>query len=555
MMTRLKRGVLRARLAFARGYIGRFGYRASRFLYVPPHLHLADPSVAADFLAGQVVLAGRSLLASGRPIFDMPVPSRDFAVALHGFDWLRHFDASGNAATRAGANRLIRMWLGRRESGAIPDAELPEAIPRRVIAWVTHSALITEEIDYSAYRRLLAHLARDASMLRVFAGSSSVGMLRLESAIALGFHALALNRSAGAIDEAQELILFALDDCIADDGGPRNRDAGTAVRLASSLIPLLALYRARQRPAPDAIGLSLLRLVGFARMMQHPDGGLALFNGAGLVSRDLVAQVTRFGSGKVARRDSAPETGFERLENEHGILIADTGRLPYLPFARAAGAGALAFEFSSKSDRIIVNCGRPPSAEGEVARSLRTAAAHASLMIEDEPLVRIEPYPMAVDPHAHVTVSDGRWMEPHRHKTEAAETLRLGHTGLNASHGFDVERILMLRADGGLAGIDRFIDVSAKGADRRVTLAFHLHARIMPVPLSRQDAIVLRLPHQTPGRDMWLFEAPGLALRLEASRFFGEDIVSPRTEAIVLEAIITGSSDIRWRLVPYTGPI
>ena len=55
----------------------------------------------------------------------------------------------------------------------------------------------------------------------------------LESAIALGFHALALNRSNAAIDEAEALILFALDACIAEDGGPRNRDAGTALVLVT----------------------------------------------------------------------------------------------------------------------------------------------------------------------------------------------------------------------------------------------------------------------------------------------------------------------------------
>lgn len=554
-MTRLRRAILRGRLAFARTYPGRFGYRASRFLFVPPHLHLADPSVAADFIAGQIVLGGRTLLASGRPIFDMPAPSRDFAVALHGFVWLRHFDASGHASTRAGANALVRMWLSRRESGALPEAELPEAVVRRVIAWVTHSALLTEGSDYSGYRRLLGHLARDASMLRVLAGSEAMGTLRLEAAIALGFHALALNRSASAIEEAEELMLFALDDCLAEDGGPRNRDAGAAVRIATNIIPLLALYRARQRAAPDRLGLALLRLVGFARMMQHPDGGLALFNGAGLASRDLVAQVTRFGSGKVARRDSAPETGFERIENEHAILIADTGRLPYLAHAREAGASALAFEFSTRSDRLIVSCGRPPSAEGESARSYRSAAAHSTVLIDDTPLAEIAPFPMAADADAHVVVSDGRAADPLRQKTDTVETLRLSHSGLKSACRFEVERILMLQANGALMGLDRFVESSPDARDHRVTLAFHLHPRVMPVPLSRQDAVVLRLPHQTPGRDMWLFEAPGLALRLEASRFYGEEFVSPRTEAIVLEAIITGTSEIRWRLTPYHGPL
>ena len=121
----LRQAFLRRRLRFARSWLGRIGQRASRFLFVPPHLHLADPSVATDFLAGQIVLAGRSVLAGGRSVLDVAPPSRAFAIALHGFDWLRHFDASGDLKVRYGARQIVAQWLERRESGRLPDAEAP----------------------------------------------------------------------------------------------------------------------------------------------------------------------------------------------------------------------------------------------------------------------------------------------------------------------------------------------------------------------------------------------------------------------------------------------
>jgi uncharacterized heparinase superfamily protein len=548
---RLRGSLFRWRLARARSRLGRFRFRASRFLFVPPHLHLADPSVAADFMAGQIVLAGRSLLTGGRSVFDLAMPSLNFAIALNGFDWLRHFDATGSTQIRAGAKQIVAQWMDRREAGSLPIAEMPACVPRRVIAWVTHSALLAEGVDFATYRRLLDHLARDAAMLRLMAASRATGMLRLESAIALLFHALALNRRKADIVDAESQLLTACRSCIAPDGGPANRDAGTAVRVAADLIPLLALYRARQRATPEVLGPLLLRLISFIRMMQQPDGGLALFSNAGLVMRDLVAQVTQFGKGQAARLESARETGYERLEDEHGIVIADAGRLPEPVFATAAGASALAFEFSTKADRIIVNCGMPPSAQGESRESFRHGAAYSTVLIDNEALVRLEPCQSIFSDTELCPASDSDAVPPGRISGTERETLVLAHKGPAAS-GVEIERRLTLLSDGGgLAGADRILAISSPEQSHRVTLAFHLHPRVLAVPLSRQDGIVLRLPHQTPGRDMWLFEAPGIPLQLEASLCYEQEITSPKTEAIVLEVVAAGQTEIAWRIVPY----
>jgi uncharacterized heparinase superfamily protein len=550
----LRQAFLRRRLKFARSWLGRFGQRASRFLFVPPHLHLADPSVATDFLSGQIVLAGRSLLAGGRSVFDVTPPSSAFAAALHGFDWLRHFDASGDPRVREGARQILDQWLSRRENATLPGAEAPESLARRVIAWVTHSALITEKADFSTYRRLITHLTSDAAMLRVLANRRGIGMLRLEAGIASLFYALSLDRPVTSIRQAEAMLAAALEECILPDGGPKNRDAGSAVRIVADLIPLLALYRARQLTAPDDFAPVLLRMIGFIRMMQHPDGGLALFAGAGGVTRDLVAQVTRFGAGRVARLVEAPDSGFERVEDEFGIVIADTGAMPPRAFAGQAGASALAFEFSTKSDRLIVNCGMPPSAEGDSARSYRSGPAHSTVLIDDLALASIEPLAGAFGGDDLGVFAAEAGLVPQRQKEGGRESLLIGHTGLRSTTGYVLERqLILLPEGGGLQGIDRAISVGNSDENRRITLAFHLHPRVLPVPLSRQDAVVLRLPHQAPGRDMWLFESPGIALHLEESRCFEQDIASPKTEAIILDVAISGSTEIHWRLTPYRG--
>ncbi len=554
LFARLTAALLARRLRRARSRLGRFRQIAARFLYVPPHLHLADPSIAGDFLAGQIVLGGRSLLTAGRSPLDLPLPGKAFSLAFHGFEWLRHFEANGATQVRAGARDLVVRWMAQREARQLPEAERPEAIIRRIVNWVTHSALLTENADLATYQRLLAHLGRDAAMMRALARQAGIGMIRLEAAIAYLMQALALDHRRGVLAEAEDLLLVALGECIAADGTPRDRSAGSAVELAAVLIPVMALYRARQRPVPDLLSPALLRLISFIRMMQHPDGGLALFNGAGFVTRDLVAQILQFGMGQSMRIERAPDAGFERIEDEYGIVIADAGKLPMPGFGTEAGAGALAFEFSTKSDRLIVNCGIPHAMEGEQAVSFRQAVAHSTMLVDDEPLVHLARTHNALFGEVREPVSNGAPTEPHLESGSGGTTLVLGHEGLLASKGIRVERELTLLANGGgLAGLDRFEDLTEDGSSRRVTLAFHLHPRVLPVPLSRRDAVVLRLQHQAPGRDMWLFEAPGVPLQIEASRCYEQDFTSPDTEVIVVEVVVAGTAEVAWRLVPYRG--
>lgn len=547
--SRFARAILKARLAFARTGLGRFGLRSHRFVLVPPQLVLSDSSVAEDILSGQVVLAGKSVLVSGGSLFDVAPPTQAFSDALHGFSWLRHFEASPDPLVRSGATDLLRGWMERREAGLLPLAERPAVVARRLVSFILHSPLIGVQPDLASYARVLRHMAMDAAQLRVLAGRSGIGMVRLEAAAALLYYALAMDRPPESLWRAEAAFGEALEECLFHDGSPRNRNPASAALLASMFIPLLALYRARSLDAPDALTHGLQRLIGFVRLMQQPEGGLALFNGGGLIERDLVAEVTRFASASVPRPRGAPDAGFERRENEHGILIVDTGPLPEPAFATRAGASALAFEFSTRAERLIVNCGMPQAGDEEARRFFRAAAAHSSVLIDDQGVVALAPSESIFGTPALV-LAGGDGLEP---QDESDGTLQVGHAGLSAQMGYVVERRFRLLPEGGLEGADCFRELNERGEVRRGTMVFHLHPQVIPTPLSRRDAIVLRLPNQKPGQDLWLFEAPGHALLLEESRCYLDDFSTPKTECIVLDVAIAGTTSVHWRISRYFG--
>jgi len=549
---RLKRAWLKLRLALATSPLFRGFYRARRFALLAPHIDLADPSIAADIAAGQVVLGGRSLLCGDRSPFHVAPPSEGFVRALYGFGWLAHCDASPLPEVRAHARKLVRDFLKLSEDRRSAFADHPAVVARRVITWVTHSGLLAEGEDRAGYERLLDQLARDGAILAVYARRSDLGVGRLQAAVGLAFHALALDRVRKAIPSAEQSLDLALAALVAPDGATHDRDCGTVALIAADLVAMLALYRARQIAPPPAITSTLSDMIAFLRLLQHPDGGLTLMNGGGRIPRDLAGEIIRSRRGPASLLTSAVETGFERLENAHAVLIADAGNPPRRSCAGRAGASALAFEFSSRADRIITSCGMPPGADAGIARAYRSAAAHSSVLVDGDGLgtlydvatvtgeteTRLRPLPGAV--------------APLRARSETGETLTLGHRGFIDTHGYALERQLtLIDAFAGLIGRDRFDDLTGEAPNRVVTLAFHLNPRLVPVRLGRADAIILRLPEGKPGYDQFVFEAPGYQILVEESRVFEAGSPNNRSHCLVIEAEIAGSTEIGWRILPY----
>jgi uncharacterized heparinase superfamily protein len=549
---RVKRAWLKLRLALAASPLFGRRYRARQFAYLAPHIHLADPSIAADIAMGHVVLGGRSLLCGERSPFHVAPPSESFVRALYGFGWLAHCDASPRLEVRAHARKLVRDFLTLPDKDRSAFADHPAVLARRVIAWVTHSGLLAEGEDRAGYESLLDQLARDGALLAVYARRTDIGTARLQAAVALAFHALALERGRKAIARAEQWLDLALAALVAPDGATHDRDCGTVALIAADLVAMLALYRVRQIAPPPAIASTLSDMIAFLRLLQHPDGGLTLMNGGGRIARDLAGEVVRSRRGPATLLTSAVETGFERLENAHAVLIADAGTPPRRSCSGRAGASALAFEFSSRADRIIMSCGMPPGADVGIARVYRSAAAHSTVQIEGEGLAslydvalvtgevetRLKPLPGAV--------------APLRARSETGETLTLGHRGFIEIHGYALERQLTLvDAFPGLIGRDRFDDMTGEAPSRVVTLAFHLNPRLVPVRLSRADAVVLRLPDGKPGQDQFVFEAPGTQVLIEESRVFEAGSANHRSHCLVIEVEIAGSTEIAWRILPY----
>ncbi len=511
--------------------------RLVQFLFAPPDLRTSDPTVAADIYAGQFVFAGRAVATNGLSPYDVEPPSAGWAEALYGFGWLRHLQAANTALARNNARTLVSDFL-RRGRSLPPVARKPAVAARRLMALLAQSPMMLEGADHDFYTRYLAGVRQDARLLRDARRRTDDPVIRLAASVALTQVGLCVE-GAERLERRFGLDLSdLLDEQVLADGGHVTRNPRVLVDLMLDLLPLRSTYAARGMEAPRGIVSAIDRLAPHLRMLRHPDGSIALFNGMGASQVDALATI--FASHDTGGRGAldAPYSGYQRLEAGDSVLIVDSGPAPPFAASGEAMAGCQSFEFSHGRQRIFVNCGVPRQATAELRVELRATAAHTAVSYADTSSCRF----IRRGDETRI-LSGPRQVTASRAMTEAGDTLSMTHDGYQAAFGLETLRELVLSRDGALLmGTEQVRGRGLAAADKALTARFHLHPSVR-AEIAASGVVILSPPR---GR-AWRFSSPDAAPMLEDSAFFAGIDGARRTQQIVLTAQDLAKA-LRWRL-------
>lgn len=516
---------------------------ADRLLIAPQELEPGDPSAAISFYSGHVTLAGRTVQMRGASPFTVTAPNAAWARELHGFAWLRHFRDADNVVVRHHARALVAEWLKLRDLRTDPLAQNPKVVAERMISWLVHAPLLLADADHAYYSRFMRSLARDARWLDVSARQRKLGMVRLNCAIALADYTLCANTAENDWQKSRTLLAEALKDLVLADGTPQSRNPEDALELIAQLLQLRTAYTTRGRTPPPELQLSLDRMMGFIRMLRHPDGAIALFNNMGASSLGLVGALLAFDDSGADTPASARFGGYHRMERGDAVVIVDAGAGPAPEASDLAHAGALSFEFSSGRERIVVNCGGAPTGLDELREALRETAAHSTLAISDESSARFRNHRSADGSLWRQLIDNAPRPKVERDSDPSGEALSARHDGYLKAFGVAHSRTLLLAADGGsLMGVDELVGTPANTP--RAVLRFHLHPRVA----ARVSADRTRAELTLGDGATWHFEADGLSLALEESIFLGGLASQRRCQQIVVP-LNAASAQARWSFV------
>jgi uncharacterized heparinase superfamily protein len=335
------------------------------------------------------------------------------------------------------------------------------------------------------------------------------------------------------VKRALQAVERELLEQVLPDGGHRSRDPSLQLEVLRDLIDMRAALRAAHTEVPPPLQDAIDRMAPMLRFFRHGDRKLALFNNSVEEDGIFVDLALTRSETKGRAPTHAPDTGFERMQAGHSLVIVDAGKPPPPGFDDHAHAGSLSLEMSHGRERIIVNCGGYRGTQRAWRQVARSSAAHSVLVVGDTNAIEIN--------------DDGSLgRSPPTVRCERAEEdghqwIAVSHDGYRQRFGITYARELYLAADGDdMRGEDKITGRAGVNFDVR----FHLHPSVAVELVGDGGAALLRLPSGI----TWRLRAAGAEMNLADSIYLGDGELQ-KTRQVVLSGI-TGPSGatVRWAI-------
>jgi len=471
----------------------------------------ADP-IPGSVRAGRALLDGR-MVAGGESIpfeaLERGGYSPAFTEHWQSFAWLRDLAA---AVERRGAapvaEKLMRQWLATHARTVTEPAWRPDLWGRRILFWTAYAPYILDTRDGEYRKEVLNALARGARHLDTAADTAPQGLPRVMAWAGVIAAGLLFPGGDPRTAHGEAGMTRALALAVHADGGLISRAPIEQLALVELLAQLRGVYEVRARPPGGAVALALAQAVPVLASATLGDGGLSSWQGGGPASATRVAAALAAVNFRGGARDDARDWGYQKLVCGETQLIMDAAPPPAAALSRGACASTLAFEMSDEGHRLVVNCGGGAGLAPDLAKGLRTTAAHSTLVLAETNSTAIHP-----DGSMGRGVTEVALI---RAETPDARRIEAAHDGYVKRFGFSHRRRLSLAADGrSLEGEDKLTPEGRKKTAPGTPLAlwFHLAPGIETVLTTDGQGALLR-PDEGTG---WQFRTRAGTLALEDS--------------------------------------
>lgn len=508
---------------------------------------VASP-LAGDPASGTALRAGHFLLHGVKlPIADTeftgPRLSPPFERLVHGFGWLGDL---ASCATRQQcapvAERIFAAWLGANPRPGAGPAWAVGNTGHRLLAWLIHAPLLLSSNDRKLRARVLTTFEDTARWLDRHVGRAEDKLAEVAGWTAITAAGLLLAEGRARRLYGEGGLIRALGDLVSDDGGLLSRSPLGQIEAIELLIELRACYAAVRSTPPPQLDTILELLVPPLLTLQHGDGGLGSWQGAGAIAPDRIAALIKASGVRTRPLRDARHWGYQRINAGKSVLQFDAAPPPVARHARDGCASTLAFELSHGGERLIVNCGGASFAGGliplRLAQGLRATAAHSTLAIDDfnstAVLIngKLGPGVSEVEVDRRILTGEGA----------GATRIEASHNGYVARYGLTHRRILILRDDGSeLRGEDLLVPTGRRGKRGMigVALRFHLGPHIELAQGRDGLGVTLALPDGS----LWQFRSGRDPVTLEES-LWSDGLGRPlATRQLVISAKIPRSGE------------
>lgn len=506
-----------------------------------------DP-VPGDARAGTAIRAGHFLhrglkLPLGELDFAALTVAPTFADYLHSFAWLRDLAATGSRADSTPiAEAVVRHWLGTHGETVSEPAWKADNTAWRILFWAAHAPLILSSSDLVYRSAVLNHLARAARHLDRVADKTRPGTGQMVAWVGIVAASLLMPGGEPRQVFGEAGLRRVLETSFYADGGNISRSPQAQLDAIMALSMLVKIYDMRRMEVPPFIQEVLARAVPALLGLVHSDGGMGSWQGSGATSAAYVQAIVDASGVRTRPLKQARDWGYQRLVANKVVLLADAAPPPIARVTEAGCASTLAFELSDGAERIVVNCGGAAltgaTIPADLARGLRTTAAHSTLILADT--------------NSTAILSNGSLgkgvteVELDRRETPQGSRLEMSHDGYARRHGLIHRRLLILSPNGReLRGEDLLLPAprSRRKGDKGFALRFHLGAHISASLTADKLGALLRVG----GGPLWQFRTSEGGLDIEQSLWVdGEGRPHPTEQLVVTGVAPAGGASIGW---------
>lgn len=516
----------------------------SSLTMAPQDLRPADSELATQYYSGHFTFGMETVSTRGDSPFSVKAPSDEWFAELHRFRWLRHLRSADTDLAHANAAALVSDWIDLWGNNLESQAWQPDIVAARLIAWFCHAPLLVKRTSSDDYRKLLKSMARQSRYLRHKAPHTQDGYPRLQVSIALAYVSLCFEGKEKQIRSAARDLDKEIERQILPDGGHISRNPVVITQILADLLPLIQAY-SNQGHSPSPVLMSASdKMMGALRFFRHSNGDLAQFNGTGFTPAALLATILRYDASTGKPQQSAPQSGYERMDAGKTVVIMDTGKPANRATAHRAMAGTLSFELSFGATRFIANCGVPEHQYERYAPYARATAAHSTITIND-----VSSSLFVGDFRSHKFLPSPLIRVPEqvsstRSSDQEYNSITASHDGYLNNFGLIHQRSLFLSKDGStLNGID---ELKCKGAGKRgehtAALRFHLPPTVSASLLTSGHSILIAAPN----KEAWTFTCIDGDISLEESIQFSGPGEPRKSEQIVVYFNSHDTDSIRW---------
>jgi uncharacterized heparinase superfamily protein len=506
-----------------------------------------DP-VPGDARAGTAIRAGHFLhrglkLPLGELDFAALTVAPTFADYLHSFAWLRDLAATGSRADSAPiAEAVVRHWLGTHGETVSEPAWKADNTAWRILFWAAHAPLILSSSDLVYRSAVLNHLARAARHLDRVADKTRPGTGQMVAWVGIVAASLLMPGGEPRQIFGEAGLRRVLETSFYADGGNISRSPQAQLDAIMALSMLARIYDMRRMEVPPFIQEVLARAVPALLGLVHSDGGMGSWQGSGATSAAYVQAIVDASGVRTRPLKQARDWGYQRLVANKVVLLADAAPPPIARVTEAGCASTLAFELSDGAERIVVNCGGAAltgaTIPADLARGLRTTAAHSTLILADSNSTAIL---------ANGSLGKGvTEVELDRRETPQGSRVEMSHDGYARRHGLIHRRLLILSPNGReLRGEDMLLPAprSRRKGDKGFALRFHLGPHISASLTADKLGALLRIN----GGPLWQFRTSEGGLDIEQSLWVdGEGRPHPTEQLVVTGTAPAGGASIGW---------